>query len=85
MPLYEYYCPKCKKTSEVMQKISEPPLKKCSKCGGKVEKLVSATSFHLKGTGWYKTDYATSSSPKKETKKAEKTSDTAPKTKASTD
>ena len=55
-----------------MQKISESPLKKCPKCGGKIEKMVSATSFQLKGTGWYKTDYAASAvkkdaaEPKKE-------------------
>ena len=57
MPIYEYECPKCG-TIEIMRKISEKPLKKCPTCSCKVKKLVSQTSFHLKGTGWYVTDYA---------------------------
>lgn len=57
MPIYEYECPKCG-TFEVMRKISEKPLKKCPKCRSKVNKLVSQTSFQLKGTGWYVTDYS---------------------------
>lgn len=57
MPIYEYECPKCG-TFEVMQKISEKPLKKCPDCSSRVHKLVSQTSFQLKGTGWYVTDYA---------------------------
>jgi putative FmdB family regulatory protein len=57
MPIYEYECPKCG-TIEVMRKISEKPLKKCPKCHSKVNKLVSQTSFQLKGTGWYDTDYS---------------------------
>ena len=62
MPIYEYECPKCG-TFEVFQKISERPLKAdplctrsdCPKCA---KRLVSAAAFHLKGSGWYKTDYA---------------------------
>lgn len=75
MPLYEYHCLQCKKHMEIMQKISDPLLKKCPKCGGKIEKLLSASAFHLKGSGWYKTDYATKpaqkdlNEPKKEEKK----------------
>jgi len=57
MPIYEYECPKCG-TIEIMRKISEKPLKKCPTCSCKVKKLVSQTSFQLKGTGWYVTDYA---------------------------
>jgi putative FmdB family regulatory protein len=57
MPIYEYECPKCG-TMEIMQKISAKPLKKCPTCSCKVRKLVSQTSFQLKGTGWYVTDYA---------------------------
>jgi len=41
-----------------MQKMSDPPMKKCESCGGKLERLISAAGFQLKGTGWYKTDYA---------------------------
>jgi putative FmdB family regulatory protein len=58
MPIYEYECTKCKKQHEVMQKITEKPLKKCPECGGSLRKLMSSTSFVLKGTGWYATDYA---------------------------
>ena len=58
MPIYEYHCTSCGKNMEIVQKISEAPKKKCPECGGKLEKLMSATSFALKGTGWYKTDYA---------------------------
>lgn len=57
MPLYEYECANCAKVFEIMQKISEPALKGCPTCGKPVHKLVSRTSFQLKGTGWYATDY----------------------------
>jgi putative FmdB family regulatory protein len=57
MPIYEYRCPKCG-VFDVMQKITEKPLRKCPTCKGKVDKLVSQTSFQLKGSGWYLTDYA---------------------------
>jgi len=67
MPIYEYQCRKCKAHVEVLQKIKDKPLTKCRKCGGKLEKQWSSTSFQLKGSGWYATDYA----PKKaETKDA---------------
>ena len=58
MPFYEYQCTKCNNHTEVFQKISEKPLAKCELCNGKMKKLISASSFHLKGTGWYVTDYA---------------------------
>lgn len=57
MPIYEYACPKCGEF-EVTQRITEDALKKCPTCKSKVRKLISNTSFHLKGTGWYVTDYA---------------------------
>ena len=57
MPLYEYKCQSCGKTFEVIQKFADEPLKTHSECGGVVEKLFSAPAFHLKGTGWYATDY----------------------------
>lgn len=57
MPIYEYQCQKCG-TFETTQKITEKPLSKCPTCKGKVRKLISNTSFQLKGTGWYITDYA---------------------------
>ena len=57
MPIYEYVCQKCGEF-EVTQRITEKPLGKCPTCKGKVKKLISNTSFQLKGTGWYVTDYA---------------------------
>ena len=56
MPIYEYQCSKCG-VFEVTQRITEDPLKKCPSCRAKVQKLISNTSFQLKGTGWYVTDY----------------------------
>lgn len=65
MPTYEYKCNKCHKNFEQVQKITEPPLKECPKCGGPVKRLISTTTFTLKGGGWYKDGYAsTGSSPK---------------------
>ena len=58
MPIYEYECTKCGNIEEVLQKFSEKPLAKCKHCSGKLHKLVSQSTFHLKGTGWYVTDYA---------------------------
>jgi len=60
MPIYEYLCQKCGQHLEVMQKMSDKPLSRCPKCRGKLEKKFSQTSFQLKGSGWYATDYATS-------------------------
>lgn len=56
MPIYEYQCSKCG-VLEVTQRITDDPLKKCPACQSKVRKLISNTSFQLKGTGWYITDY----------------------------
>ena len=58
MPIYEYVCEKCGSQIEVMQKLSDAPLKKCTKCRGKLEKIISRASFQLKGSGWYVTDYS---------------------------
>jgi putative FmdB family regulatory protein len=58
MPLYEYKCASCGKTFEVIQKFADEPLKVHPECGGEVVRLFSAPAFHLKGTGWYATDYA---------------------------
>src|SRR5579863_7089989 len=57
MPLYEYKCGSCGKTFEVIQKFADEPLKIHPECGGEVVRLFSAPAFHLKGTGWYATDY----------------------------
>ncbi len=57
MPIYEYQCEECGVIVENWQKISDPPLEKCESCGGRMKKLISQSSFHLKGSGWYVTDY----------------------------
>ena len=80
MPIYEYNCTECGKHHEIMQKITDKPLTTCADCGGKLKKMISSTSFVLKGTGWYATDYAggkTAGSASAD----EKTSDTKPKSK----
>ena len=61
MPLYEYACKKCNKRFEIIQSIGTDSAK-CPDCGSECKKLVSATSFQLKGSGWYKTDYKSSTS-----------------------
>jgi putative FmdB family regulatory protein len=61
MPIYEYDCPRCGHF-ELMRKISDPELKRCPTCKGKIAKLISNSSFQLKGSGWYVTDYARKSS-----------------------
>jgi putative FmdB family regulatory protein len=94
MPFYEYQCQACGAQVEVMQKISDAPLKKCPECGrSRLVKLVSAPVFRLKGGGWYETDFksdkeakrnlvgeAEKAEAKSEDKPAEKT-DTKPETK----
>jgi putative FmdB family regulatory protein len=58
MPIYEYECTKCGNVEEALQKFSDKPLTRCGHCNGKLTKLVSQSTFHLKGSGWYVTDYA---------------------------
>jgi putative FmdB family regulatory protein len=58
MPIYEYQCDQCGKIQEAIQKFSDRPLTECRHCSGKLNKLISHSTFHLKGTGWYVTDYA---------------------------
>ena len=61
MPVYEYECSECARVFEVQQRMSEAPLTECSVCGGEVKKLVSMSSFHLKGGGWYSDGYSSGS------------------------
>jgi putative FmdB family regulatory protein len=58
MPLYEYQCDACGHRFEAIRKFSDEPLEVCPKCGGHIQKLISAPAFAFKGTGWYVTDYA---------------------------
>jgi putative FmdB family regulatory protein len=62
MPLYEYRCQRCDEVFEVIQRFSDTPLAVHEKCGGDVERLVSAPALQFKGTGWYVTDYGKSGS-----------------------
>ena len=82
MPVYEYRCGSCGEELEVTQRITDRALQDCPKCGGSLQRLISNTSFILKGTGWYATDYArkgssssgeTTSVPKKDATSASST------------
>ena len=82
MPFYEYQCTKCGHEEEVLQKISEKPLRKCAACGkSTMKKKVSAAAFRLKGSGWYETDFKSGNKKnvagdgKAEKKTGEKTGD----------
>ena len=65
MPIYEYECRKCKAHSEVFQKLNDKPPTKCRKCGGRLERMISAPAIQFKGSGWYVTDYASKGSKEK--------------------
>lgn len=74
MPIYEYECAKCGHKAEVWQRFSDSPLTECELCHGRMKKLISHSTFHLKGSGWYVTDYASKSGGNQGfTKKPEKT------------
>ena len=74
MPIYEYECKKCKAHVEAFQKVNDKPLTKCRKCGGKLERQISAPAIQFKGTGWYVTDYA-GKTTKNEKSESESTTD----------
>lgn len=73
MPLYEYQCTECGEIEEAIQKFSDAPLTACRHCSGKLNKLISQSSFHLKGTGWYVTDYSKKSTTAANSKNPETT------------
>lgn len=72
MPTYEYECPKCPRIFEVRQRITEPALTTCDRCGGPIHRLLSPAPFILKGGGWYVTDYP--SEARKQATKSESSS-----------
>ncbi len=74
MPIYEYKCSECGSIVEAMQKFSDPPLKECSCCHGELHKIVSMSTFHLKGSGWYTTDYSGKNQSTSSTAKSESAS-----------
>ncbi|MGR8920448.1 MAG: FmdB family zinc ribbon protein [Gammaproteobacteria bacterium] len=64
MPIYEYQCDDCGHKLEVMQRMSDDPLKTCPSCNeDALKKLISAVGFQLKGTGWYETDFKNKGKP----------------------
>lgn len=79
MPLYEYQCTKCGERAEIIQRHSDPPHSQCAKCGGDMKKLISSPAIQFKGSGFYKTDYASGSKSSGESK-----SDTKSETKSET-
>jgi putative FmdB family regulatory protein len=62
MPIYEYHCATCNERMEMIQKISDPPFTHCPKCSGELRKLISSPAIQFKGSGFYKTDYASGGS-----------------------
>ncbi|MFB3925318.1 MAG: FmdB family zinc ribbon protein [Syntrophales bacterium] len=75
MPIYEYKCGKCGKEFEVFQGVADPELRTCKFCQGPIRKLISLSTFHLKGSGWYVTDYGGKKAPTGEREKSESASD----------
>ena len=78
MPIYEYECDKCQNIVEAWQSMTDAPLTKCTECGGSLRKLISTSSFQLKGGGWYADGYGN----KKSSAKCEETCSTKPAEKA---
>jgi len=76
MPIYEFVCEACGRIEERLQKLSDPPPEACPECGGKMAKIMSRNSFQLKGGGWYRDLYGSSSSST-----ANQSTDAAPKKK----
>jgi putative FmdB family regulatory protein len=74
MPIYEYKCRRCGKEFEVFQGISDPAVTSCKFCRGSVRKMMSLSSFHLKGSGWYATDYGGRKAPAAEKNTEDKAS-----------
>jgi len=71
MPIYEYQCDNCKQVTEAWQSLAEEPLTTCQTCSGSLKKLISMSSFHLKGGGWYADGYSGGSGASKGCAKAE--------------
>jgi len=76
MPIFDYQCAACGHTFDVLQKAGEGVLRKCPECGKlKLKKLLAAPNFHLKGSGWYKTDFRDKSGKKDSGKESDKPAD----------
>jgi putative FmdB family regulatory protein len=83
MPLYEYQCTQCSERHEIIQKFSDAPMTQCPTCGGETKKLFSSPAIQFKGSGFYKTDYP-SSSAKQESKSSGTTTETKSESKSET-
>ncbi|MBK9755056.1 MAG: zinc ribbon domain-containing protein [Nannocystis sp.] len=81
MPIYAYRCQNCGADAEYIQKFSDPPITECEKCGGPLERAVTAAAFHLKGGGWYKDGYASAKGEGKGEAKADGASESKPESK----
>nr|MBI3611884.1 zinc ribbon domain-containing protein [Nitrospirota bacterium] len=78
MPIYEYVCQGCEHRFEVKQKMSDPPVSGCPRCGQPVTKVISAPAIMFKGTGWYVTDYSDKLKPPGQSESAGKPSNGQP-------
>jgi len=85
MPIYEYQCNKCRKIHEIWQKMSDKPADKCPDCSGPLHKLVSLSSFQLKGGGWYVDGYSSSSDKKNNEQKSSNSAESSKVEKKTTD
>lgn len=85
MPVYEYRCNKCGYQFEQAQKVNEPPIRHCERCGGPVIKLISPSGIMFKGTGWYVTDYSKKLKEKKTETNGDKKTKETPKPVSSSD
>jgi putative FmdB family regulatory protein len=68
MPIYEYQCTNCGEKFELLQSFNDPPVAVCKNCQGEAKRIISLANFHLKGSGWYATDYKNKDRAKKEEK-----------------
>lgn len=74
MPIYEYVCQSCENRFEVKQKVNDPPIAACDRCGQPVVKVISAPAIMFKGSGWYVTDYSDKLKPPGQSESAGKPS-----------
>ena len=75
MPIYEYECRQCGRIEEIIQKFSDAPLTTCKNCSGTLSKLISHSSFHLKGAGWFADGYGNKSGESPDTTTPKDSSD----------
>lgn len=85
MPIYEYKCGQCNERHEIIQSINDDPLAHCPKCGGDMKKLISSPAIQFKGSGFYKTDYPSSTSSSSSSSSTKGESTAAPETKSGGD